>query len=181
MPLGCFCRKPTTCSLPFSSSHYCSIHSCSRLHVECLHRISLLWTLRHREWTDSTVFKICRQSFRIGYLHRRTKEVYEFSCVHFWYDMIWYDIYLAAIGLTPGGSSIAHIYTQVVHRIQRTVHRIQRTVHRIQRNITITKLNKHNNNILTNLWSAGRAPSLRVIPRRLPYNWGKSTENPQLG
>ena len=26
--------------------------------------------------------------------------------------MIWYDIYLAAIGLTPGGSSTAHIYTQ---------------------------------------------------------------------
>ena len=30
-----------------------------------------------------------------------------------WYDMIWYDdIYLAAIGLTPGGSGTAHIYTQ---------------------------------------------------------------------
>ena len=39
-----------------------------------------------------------------------------------WYDMIWYDIYLAAIGLTPGGSSTAHIYTQTVHRIQRTEH-----------------------------------------------------------
>jgi hypothetical protein len=25
------------------------------------------------------------------------------------------------------------------------------------------------------LGSAGRAPSLRVIPRHLPYNWGKST------
>jgi hypothetical protein len=37
-----------------------------------------------------------------------------------WYDMIWYDIYLAAIGLTLGGSSTAHIYTQTVHRIQRT-------------------------------------------------------------
>ena len=35
---------------------------------------------------------------------------------------IWYDIYLAAIGLTPGGSSTAHIYTQTVHRIQRTEH-----------------------------------------------------------
>ena len=27
------------------------------------------------------------------------------------YDMIWY-IYLAAIGLTPGGNGTAHIYTQ---------------------------------------------------------------------
>jgi hypothetical protein len=31
-----------------------------------------------------------------------------------WYD-IWYDmIYLTAIGLTPGGSSTSHIYTQTV-------------------------------------------------------------------
>jgi hypothetical protein len=34
------------------------------------------------------------------------------------YDMIWY-IYLTAIGLTPGGSSTSHIYTQTVHIIQR--------------------------------------------------------------
>jgi len=27
--------------------------------------------------------------------------------------------------------------------------------------------------------SAGRAPSLRIIPWYLPYNWGKSTEKPQ--
>ena len=37
-------------------------------------------------------------------------------------EMIWYDIYLAAIGFTPGGSGTAHIYTQTVHRIQRTEH-----------------------------------------------------------
>jgi len=29
--------------------------------------------------------------------------------------------------------------------------------------------------------SADRAPSLRVIPWRLPYNWGKSTEKPHSG
>jgi len=29
-----------------------------------------------------------------------------------------YDTYLAAIGLTPGGSSTAHMYTQTVHRIE---------------------------------------------------------------
>jgi hypothetical protein len=29
--------------------------------------------------------------------------------------------------------------------------------------------------------SADRAPSLRVIPWHLPYNWGKSTEKPQSG
>jgi len=29
--------------------------------------------------------------------------------------------------------------------------------------------------------SAYSAPSLRVIPWYLPYNWGKSTEKPQSG
>jgi len=39
-----------------------------------------------------------------------------------WYDRIWYDmiydmIYLlTAIGLSPGGSSTVHIYTQTIHR-----------------------------------------------------------------
>jgi hypothetical protein len=47
--------------------------------------------------------------------------------------------------------------------------------------IIITKLNVHNNKQLTNLGSAGRAPSLRVIPWHLPYEWGKSTEKPQSG
>jgi hypothetical protein len=31
-------------------------------------------------------------------------------------------IYITATGLTPGGSSTAHIYTQTVHRIQRKEH-----------------------------------------------------------
>jgi hypothetical protein len=51
-------------------------------------------------------------------------------------------IYITAIGLTPGGSSTSHIYTQTTHIIQG---------------------NK-------NLGSAGRAPSLRLIPWHLPYN-----------
>jgi hypothetical protein len=29
---------------------------------------------------------------------------------------MWYDIYLNAIGLPPGGSSTVHIYTQTIHR-----------------------------------------------------------------
>jgi len=41
--------------------------------------------------------------------------------------MVCYMIYLlTAIGLTPGGSSTAHIYTQTVHRttqLTRTIHR----------------------------------------------------------
>jgi hypothetical protein len=67
--------------------------------------------------------------------------------------LIRYDIYLTAIELTPGGSSTSHIYTQTTYIIQRK----------------------------ENLGSAGRAPSSQVIPWHLPYNWGKNTENPQLG
>jgi hypothetical protein len=62
-------------------------------------------------------------------------------------------IFFTAIGLTPGGSSTSHIYTQTIHTIQRK----------------------------ENLGSAGRAPSLRIIPWQLPYNRGKRTEKLQLG
>jgi len=58
---------------------------------------------------------------------------------------------LTAIGLTPGGSSTVHIYTHTVHWTQKFCK------------------------------SAGRAPPWLVIPWHLPYNWGKSTENPQSG
>ena len=48
------------------------------------------------------------------------------------YDMIrydiWYDtIYLTAIGLTPGGSSTVHIYTQTIHRTTQSTQTIHRT------------------------------------------------------
>jgi hypothetical protein len=42
-------------------------------------------------------------------------------------------IYLTAIGLTPGGSSTAHNYTQTIHRIQKGTY------------ITIKMLNIYNN------------------------------------
>jgi uncharacterized integral membrane protein len=76
-------------------------------------------------------------------------------------SLTFYMIYfLTAIGLSPGGSSTVHIYTQTIHKT-------------IQNNQYIEQ---HNN------WkSGGRAPSWLVIPRRLPYNRGKSTEKPQSG
>jgi len=40
-------------------------------------------------------------------------------------------ILLTAIGLTPGGSSTVHIYTQTVHRTTQW-NRIQRTEHKKQ-------------------------------------------------
>jgi len=65
------------------------------------------------------------------------------------YDMIYL---LTAIGLSPGGRSTVHIYTQT----------IQRTTQQFWK-------------------SAGHAPSWLVIPWHLPYNRGKSTEKPQSG
>jgi len=67
---------------------------------------------------------------------------------------------LTAIGLSPGGRSTVHIYTQTVHRT-------------IQNKQYIEK---------QQFWtSAGRAPSWLVIPWHLPCNWGKSTQKPQSG
>jgi hypothetical protein len=60
-------------------------------------------------------------------------------------------IYLTAIGLTPGGSSKVHIYTQTTQNTENGTY------------ITINKFK-------TNLGSAGRASFSRVIPWHLPYN-----------
>jgi len=69
---------------------------------------------------------------------------------------------LTAIGLTVGGSSTVHIYTQTIHRTTQSTQTMHRTTQLIGK-------------------SAGRAPSLGVIPWHLPYNWGKNTENPKSG
>jgi hypothetical protein len=39
------------------------------------------------------------------------------QCQKKWCDVVY--IYWTAIGLTPGGSSTSHIYTQTIHKIQR--------------------------------------------------------------
>ena len=59
---------------------------------------------------------------------------------------------LTAIGLSPGGSSTVHIYTQKIHRTTQ---------------LTQTILRKTNSVIRK---SADRAPSLRGITWHLPYN-----------
>ena len=40
---------------------------------------------------------------------------------------LWVMIYLTAIGLTPGGSSTVHIYTQTIHRTTQSTQTIHRT------------------------------------------------------
>ena len=67
---------------------------------------------------------------------------------------------LSAIGLSTGGSSTVHIYTQTIHRTIQNKQYIE----------------QHNN------WmNAGRSLSWLVIPWHLPYNLGKSTEKLQSG
>jgi len=53
----------------------------------------------------------------------------------------------------------------------------KQTIHRTTQS-TKKYIEQHNSLIGK---SAGRAPSLRGIPWHLPYNRGKSTENPQSG
>jgi hypothetical protein len=58
-----------------------------------------------------TVYYCISQLLQVSTHARRDQEV--FVCLLSY--MIWYDIYLTAVGLTPGGSSTSHIYTQTVH------------------------------------------------------------------
>jgi len=73
-----------------------------------------------------------------------------------------------AIGLSPGGSSTVHIYTQTIHKTTQ-----------------ITIQNSTNNNRPHKyqlIWkSAYRAPSLRLLPWHLPYNGRKSMKKLQSG
>jgi hypothetical protein len=41
--------------------------------------------------------------------------------------MIYDMIYLTAVGLTPGGSSTVHIYTETIHRTTQSTRTIHRT------------------------------------------------------
>jgi hypothetical protein len=80
------------------------------------------------------------------------------------------DVYLTAIGSTPGDSS-THLHT---NNKQNTESGTYITMKKLGTSITIKEFK-------TNLGSADRAPSLRVISWHLPYDRGKSTENPVRG
>jgi len=62
--------------------------------------------------------------------------IYDMIWYDIWYDMIWFDIRfdmvydmicLTAVGLTPGGSSTVHIYTQTILGTTQSTHTIYRT------------------------------------------------------
>jgi hypothetical protein len=77
---------------------------------------------------------------------------------------------LTATGLPTGGSSTVHIYTQTVHRTTQLTTLVGR-LSGIRTQSGQTKINdelRKNYRLIGK--SAGRAPSLRVIPWHLPYN-----------
>ena len=77
---------------------------------------------------------------------------------------------LTAIGLTPGDCSTVHIYTQTIHRKTQLTTLVGR-LSGIRTQSGQTKINdelRKNYRLIGK--SAGRAPSLRVIPWHLSYN-----------
>jgi hypothetical protein len=84
-------------------------------------------------------------------------------------DMIYF---LTASVLPPGGSCTINIYTTTIQNDTK------QTIHRTTQNLSTTQ----NLRAIQKVWkSAGRAPTWRFITWHLPYNWGKSTENPKSG
>jgi hypothetical protein len=78
------------------------------------------------------------------------------------YDMMYL---LTAIGLTPGGSSTVHIYTQTIHRTTKKIHRTQKTIHRTTQKKIPRTTQKQYIEQPKNIWnSAGRASSWWVYP-----------------
>ena len=74
---------------------------------------------------------------------------------------------LTAIGLSPGGSSAVHIYTQTIHRAIQN----KQYIERYKTNNTYSDTKQTIHRATQQFWkSAGRAPSWLVIPWHLPYN-----------
>jgi len=68
---------------------------------------------------------ICSRWYLVG------KRMWDKNRWRWWWWWWWwwwfYLLYLAAIGLTPGGSSTVHIYTQTIHRTTQSTQTIHRT------------------------------------------------------
>jgi hypothetical protein len=89
------------------------------------------------------------------------------------YHLLYIDIiYLTAFGLTHGGSSTVHIYTQTIHRKTQSTQTIYRKNNRHKQ--YIEKHNRYQQYIEQHSSligkSADRTPSLQGIHWHLPYN-----------
>jgi hypothetical protein len=91
---------------------------------------------------------------------------------------------------TERGSTISHLLQKKLRRVLRQT--TERMIYilvfnrswvdtRWQQYITYLHTNNTHNTEKGKLGSAGSAPSLQIIPWHLPYNWGESTQKPQLG
>jgi hypothetical protein len=74
-------------------------------------RSSSLWRFPHSHVTSFLLHNSKRFLVWDSFLSKESLYIHIY--------MILYDIYLTAIGLTPGGSSTSHIHTQTVHIVQR--------------------------------------------------------------
>jgi hypothetical protein len=80
---------------------------------------------------------------------------------------------LTAIGLTPGGNSTVHIYTQTIHRTTQSTQTIHRTTQSTQTIHRITQL--------TNWEECGPCPAFACYNLAFTLQLRKSTEKPQSG
>ena len=139
------------------------VHSASAhwLNVPLLY---LIFGLMMFQWTET-----CRRNFNIDYQHM----------VCYWLGNLPYYCKTQRDG---SYQSTVHIYTQTIHRTTQLKTLVGR-LSGIRTQSGQTKINDElplkNYHLIGK--SAGRAPSLRVISCHLPYNWRKSTQNPQSG
>ena len=73
------------------------------------------------QYTDHTKYTV--YNFQV----RHPRCVVQKDMIYIWYDIHMYDMYLIAIGLTAGGSSTVHTYTQTIHRTTQSTQTIHRT------------------------------------------------------
>ena len=99
-----------------------------------------------------------------------------------WHDMIWYMIWHDMI-YTIRHDMICHkIWYDIFVNCNLVVTRWQQYSTHLHTDSTQNNTKQTIHRTTQIFWkSVGRAPSLRVLPWHLPYNWGKSTEKPQLG
>jgi hypothetical protein len=135
-------------------------------------------------WLQSLVFGIARCQWRNSATEAESHSCLLLILILFvncnWVDTWWqqYSTHLhtnniqdnTVNNLTPGGSSTVHIYTQTIYRTTQLTTSVGR-LSGIRTQSGQTKINDElgKNYCLTGK-SAGRAPSLQVIPWHLPYN-----------
>jgi hypothetical protein len=110
----CTVGVPLCCNM---HTHLCFMDRVKQDGMSVCPSVCFSWELLSEIWCS------CSYTIRYALIHWRRFHVptasYErFACPCATSYMIWYDIIylLTAIGLSPGGNSTVHIYTQTIHR-----------------------------------------------------------------